>query len=49
MFYVSITFFLNRAVYESMWGKKCRVGHAKEFALYAGYLRLQIHTQNMKY
>jgi len=42
------TFFENRAVYEIMW--KSAAGHRRQYGactLYAMYLGLQMHTQNM--
>jgi hypothetical protein len=50
--HLMFSIFLNHAVYEIMWKKYCRSGQATQreygvFALHAGYLRLQIHTQYM--
>jgi len=47
----SVTFLLNRAVYDIMWKNFVKPsGHRWQYgvcALRAGYLRLQTHTHNM--
>ena len=49
----SVTFFpfKNRAIYKVIWKKYGRsgqvIGGYGVYALHAGYLRLQMHTQNM--
>jgi hypothetical protein len=49
-----VTFFENRSFYEIMWKKHCTagLGHRRQYgrcALHAGYLRLQINTENVQY